>query len=923
MKTKLPLLALLLFFAASLMAQAPQQMNYQAVVRDNSGNIVAASTTVAIRFSIHDLTPTGSVVFTETQNTTTNAHGLVNLQIGSINSLGTVNWATGAKYLEVEANINNAGFATMGTSQLISVPYALYAGNNQAGPQGPSGVAGATGAIGATGATGAGIQGVTGATGPTGSQGDAGVAGATGAQGPTGAQGVAGVTGSQGAQGSQGSVGPAGQQGVAGQQGNTGATGATGATGVGATGATGATGDQGIGGGATGPTGPTGATGNTGSGGGATGPTGAQGLQGVTGANGATGAQGSQGIQGPAGSQGPAGAQGITGATGNQGLQGTTGATGSQGVAGVAGPTGAQGATGNQGPQGIAGVTGAQGNIGLTGAQGLTGNQGIQGITGATGLQGATGNIGVTGAQGQTGANGATGVQGATGDRGATGANGATGQGIQGVTGATGSTGATGIGGGATGPSGPTGSTGMQGHTGATGAQGPTGNQGNVGATGNQGPTGLTGGQGVTGATGVTGSNGATGATGIGVQGNQGVTGVPGPTGNQGNVGASGATGIGLQGGQGVTGATGPTGNQGLIGVTGNVGATGIVGATGATGLTGATGPVGCNTANTVLKSDGTNATCSQIIDNGTAVGIGNASPINKLDVITYNLKSYAISAANYASDSGTSWDPGYNYSGIMGEGGSNSDQYNAGVYGYQLGTGKNSGGVVGAYGGQVWGGLGYTDNTGTYWGVYSDYNLYIQGHLQQIDGNQAAGKVMTSDALGNGTWQTPTLGFNGVHQGNVVEWDTSGNHWVAKNITIGNTGGGQAVNNMQPYLVLNFCIATSGIFPSRSGSNPFLGEIEMFGFNFAPTGWLECDGQLMAITQNTALFSLLGTTYGGNGTTTFALPDLQGRVPVHMGTSSQFGSNYVEGQSTGTETNILTIGQLPAHNHPVVFTAP
>ena len=134
MKTKLPLIALLLFFATTTWAQVPQQMNYQAVVRDNSGNIVTDSTPVSLRFTIHDGSSTGTPVFTETQATYTNKIGLVNLQIGSVSNLGVVNWSGGAKYLEVEANINNTGFIAMGTSQLISVPYALYAGNNQAGP---------------------------------------------------------------------------------------------------------------------------------------------------------------------------------------------------------------------------------------------------------------------------------------------------------------------------------------------------------------------------------------------------------------------------------------------------------------------------------------------------------------------------------------------------------------------------------------------------------------------------------------------------------------------------------------------------------------------------------------------------------------------------------------------------------------------
>ena len=110
------------------------------------------------------------------------------------------------------------------------------------------------------------------------------------------------------------------------------------------------------------------------------------------------------------------------------------------------------------------------------------------------------------------------------------------------------------------------------------------------------------------------------------------------------------------------------------------------------------------------------------------------------------------------------------------------------------------------------------------------------------------------------------------------------------------------AQSNFQPYLVMNYCIALQGIFPSRSGENPFVGEIECFAFNFAPIGWAQCDGQLMAITQNTALFSLIGTYYGGNGTSNFALPNLQGRMPVCMGQGIGL-SNQVIGEVNGSET--------------------
>ena len=99
--------------------------------------------------------------------------------------------------------------------------------------------------------------------------------------------------------------------------------------------------------------------------------------------------------------------------------------------------------------------------------------------------------------------------------------------------------------------------------------------------------------------------------------------------------------------------------------------------------------------------------------------------------------------------------------------------------------------------------------------------------------------------------------------------------------------------------------------------STPFLGSIIVVGFNFAPPGWAFCNGQLLLISQNAALFSLLGTTYGGDGLMTFALPDLRGRVPVHAGQGSGL-SNYNLGQSGGAENVALTINELPVHT-PVI----
>lgn len=95
----------------------------------------------------------------------------------------------------------------------------------------------------------------------------------------------------------------------------------------------------------------------------------------------------------------------------------------------------------------------------------------------------------------------------------------------------------------------------------------------------------------------------------------------------------------------------------------------------------------------------------------------------------------------------------------------------------------------------------------------------------------------------------------------------------------------------------------------------PFIGQIQAFGFNFAPRGWAMCNGQLLSIAQNTALFSLLGTMYGGDGRTTFGLPDLRGRFPLHLGQGPGL-PNYVQGQVGGVDQTTLLTTNMPAHTH-------
>ena len=114
----------------------------------------------------------------------------------------------------------------------------------------------------------------------------------------------------------------------------------------------------------------------------------------------------------------------------------------------------------------------------------------------------------------------------------------------------------------------------------------------------------------------------------------------------------------------------------------------------------------------------------------------------------------------------------------------------------------------------------------------------------------------------------------------------------------------------MQPSLTINYIIALTGVFPSpnggQSGGDAIIGEIRIFAGNFVPGGWAFCNGQLMSISQNQALFSILGTTYGGDGSTTFSLPDLRGRAPIHAGHGPGL-TNRRLGDKGGTETSTVS----------------
>ena len=312
-----------------------------------------------------------------------------------------------------------------------------------------------------------------------------------------------------------------------------------------------------------------------------------------------------------------------------------------------------------------------------------------QAIASGIGINGTTGTTGYTGTTGTTGGTGPTGSSGATGNTGNTGATGNTGS--QGTTGATGNIGS----------SGNTGATGSIGDTGSTGNTGSTGSTGSIGSSGSTGTTGISGETGSTGSTGNTGETGSTGST-----GNTGGTGSTGSTGDSGATGSTGSTGT--------TGETGATGSTGSTGNTGPTGSTGSTGNTGSTGSTGATGPVGCASANYIMKSDGTNATCTVapiFEDSSGNVGIGTTSPTYTLDVEIPNNTSNRIRIANTLSTGNLAPGSVVGYEALSARGDGNTSFYSRVALAHR----RTDGGAIGAgiaIGGLLFGGQYGTDIT-------------------------------------------------------------------------------------------------------------------------------------------------------------------------------------------------------------------
>lgn len=206
-------------------AQVPEKLSYQAVVR-NSSNALVISSPIGMRISILQDSPTGTSVYTETQSTTSNSNGLVTVEIGSgtviSGTFASIDWSTGPYFIKTETDpTGGTSYSISGTSQLLSVPYALYSkssGSSIPGPQGPIGLTGPQGPIGLTGPQGP--QGLVGPTGPQGLIGPAGPQGIQGDPGPVGPTGLTGPIGLTGPQGNQGDPGPMGLTGATGPPGS-------------------------------------------------------------------------------------------------------------------------------------------------------------------------------------------------------------------------------------------------------------------------------------------------------------------------------------------------------------------------------------------------------------------------------------------------------------------------------------------------------------------------------------------------------------------------------------------------------------------------------------------------------------------------------------------------------------------------------
>jgi microcystin-dependent protein len=345
----------------------------------------------------------------------------------------------------------------------------------------------------------------------------------------------------------------------------------------------------------------------------------------------------------------------------------------------------------------------------------------------------------------------------------------------------------------------------------------------------------------------------------------------------------SGSSTAGPQGIQGQKGDKGDKGDQGAIGLTGTVGEKGDKGDQGAIGLTGATGPKG---------------------DKGDQGPIGlTGATGEKGDQGTIGLTG----ATGEKGDQGIQGIPGI--AGIKGDKGDKGDK------------GENGDVVLNNVPNLKVNLAATTVPTAT-----DDTTKGYAVGSRWIDILTMKEYVCVKSGAGAAVWEitTPTPGnLPTATEGQVLSYKNG--NWVSANLIIMPSGGSNIpFTNMQPYLAFNYQICLNGLYPSRNGVDPYIGEIMITPYNFEVRNFALCNGQLLSVPQNSALFSLLGTTYGGNGSTTFGLPDLRGRVPIHSGGNNTNGpglKNYYLGEQGGVENSTLSTINLPNHTHSISTT--
>jgi len=697
-----------------------------------------------------------------------------------------------------------------------------------------------------------------------------------------------------------------------------------------------------------------------------TGPAGPQGPTGPIGPQGEIGPIGPQGVPGPTGAAGPTGPVGPAGPTGPKGDKGDQGI---QGTVGPAGPTGPIGPVGPAGPQGVAGPEGPQGDVGLQGPVGPTGpkgDKGDKGDTGNTGPQGPIGLTGPAGPQGEAGEQGEIGPQGPEGPMGAQGPQGDVGpQGIPGPIGPQGPVGNTGP----AGPEGPEGLSayevalaqgfvgteddwiaslqGEDGVPGADGAQGPIGPAGPAGPAGPEGPEGPQGPQGPTGATGAAGTSATVGVgtTTTGAAGtnasvtNSGTTSAAVfnftiPRGDTGNTGPAGlvwrnawAAGTAYAVNDAVTyngssyrrkvagtTATAPNAdatNWELLASKGDTGATGATGSAGAAGVAAWNPPVAWSPASTYTAGP----PASVITYNGeTYVVLSPTSAGESPDTAPAKFLKLAARGDELRKDMGFHQNPSFEIANEFGSAAGWSNYWgNAGTVtldSTEKHDGNRSAKIVLSpdqyqnYGTNEWRVSAGQFVTFSAWmkasaggAVNADIALFTNDDANAPDYFAAGLTMQYAGAMPlSTTWQKYTVSYF------VPAGHTRARVYIQ--LTLVNSAVGATI-----YIDETSSTMSSPTVPVPADESLPLGAIQPYAGATAPAGWLLCDGAAVSRDTYAALFGVMGTAYGvGNGTTTFNVPDLRGRVPVGFdSTQTEFNAR---GKTGGAKTHTLTASE-------------